>query len=356
MLSNSHVLNAFLTGELAHMKTKPIIGILLGDAAGVGPELVARLAANKFFEELCRPIIIGDVRVFELGMKITGKPVPYVTINKVAEADWEAGLPILDQNNLNPETDFSIGQISVKSGAACVAMIEKASRLYLDNEIQGFCFGPFNKAGMKMSGCDFESEHHLLAHIFKHTGPFGEINVLGNLWTTRTTSHIPIKDVSKNLTGTSIGRAITLADTSLKMSGIERPRLALAALNPHAGENGLCGREELDVIIPAIKKAKADGLDVSGPYSSDILFIRAFAGDFDGVVTMYHDQGQIALKLKGFDEGITIAGGIGAPVATCAHGTAYDIAGKGVAKTVALENAVKMTCRMASHKLAGGNV
>jgi 4-phospho-D-threonate 3-dehydrogenase / 4-phospho-D-erythronate 3-dehydrogenase len=349
MLYKQNVLKAIFTGDVEHMNIKPIIGVLLGDAAGVGPELVARLAANGFFSNLCRPIVIGDARVFELGMKITGKPVRYVRVNSVAEADWKDGLPILDQKNLNPETDFTVGKISVKSGAACVSMIEKASELYLNNEIQGFCFGPFNKAGMKMSGCAFESEHHLLAHIFRHTGPFGEINVLGNLWTTRTTSHIPIKEVSQNLTGTSIGRAITLADTSLRMSGIERPRLALAALNPHAGENGLCGREELDVIIPAINKAKADGLDVSGPYPSDILFIKAFAGDFDGVVTMYHDQGQIALKLKGFDEGITIAGGIGAPVATCAHGTAYDIAGKGVAKTAAIENAVKMVCRMAIH-------
>jgi 4-hydroxythreonine-4-phosphate dehydrogenase len=209
---------------------------------------------------------------------------------------------------------------------------------------------------MKKAGCGFESEHHLLADIFGHTGPFGEINVVGDLWTTRTTSHIPIKDVSANLTVNTIMRAITLADTSLRNSGIDKPRLGLAALNPHAGEHGLCGREEIDVIAPAIAQAKAAGIDASGPYPSDILFIKAFRGDFDGVVTMYHDQGQIALKLKGFDEGVTIAGGLPAPIATCAHGTAYDIAGKGIAGTRAFENAVKMTCRMASHMLDGGKV
>jgi 4-hydroxythreonine-4-phosphate dehydrogenase len=123
----------------------------------------------------------------------------------------------------------------------------------------------------------------------------------------------------------------------------------LAALNPHAGENGLCGREEIDVIEPAIEAMRAKGIDVSGPYPSDVLFIKAFSGDFDGVVTMYHDQGQIALKLKGFDEGITIAGGLPAPIVTCGHGTAYDIAGKGIARTSAMENAVKMTCRLASN-------
>jgi len=331
------------------MADKPIIGMLLGDAAGVGPELVAKLAAARFFDNLCRPVIIGDARVFEMGMKAASVAVPYQKISKISEATWKNGIPLLDQANLDPATDFQVGKLSVKSGAACVAMLAKGVELFKNGELQGFCFAPLNKAAMKMSGCDYESEHYFMAYLFGHTGPFGEINVVGNVWTTRTTSHIPIKEVSANLTTEKIGRAITLADTALKTSGIARPRIALAALNPHCGENGLCGREEIEVIGPAIEAAKARGIDARGPYPSDILFIKAFAGEFDGVVTMFHDQGQIALKLKGFDEGITIAGGLPAPIATCGHGTAYDIAGKGIAKTGALENAVRMTCRMANH-------
>ena len=338
------------------MVQKPIIGVLLGDATGVGPELVVALAANNFFYEYCRPVVIGDARVFEMGMQIVGKKVPYQIISDVDEATWNNGIPLLDQKDLDPACDFEIGSVSVKSGAAVISMIAKGAELFLQKKIHGFTFAPFNKEAMKKAGCPFESEHHLLADIFNHTGPFGEINVVGDLWTTRTTSHIPIKDVSANLSVKTIMRAITLADTSLKHAGIERPRLGLAALNPHAGEHGMCGREEIDVITPAIEEAKAVGIDASGPYPSDILFIKAFKGDFDGVVTMYHDQGQIALKLKGFDEGITIAGGIPAPIATCAHGTAYDIAGKGMANTRAFENAVKMTSRMAAHMMAGGNV
>lgn len=336
------------------MAKKPVIGMLLGDAAGVGPELVARLAAAKYFDKLCRPVLIGDARVFEMGMKAASVEVPFQRISAISEATWEAGIPLLDQADLDPDKDFQVGKLSIKSGAACVAMLEKAVELFRKGELQGFCFAPLNKAAMKMSGCDYESEHYYMAHLFGHTGPFGEINVVGNLWTTRTTSHIPIKEVSANLTAEKIGRAITLADTSLKASGIARPRIALAALNPHGGENGLCGREEIEVIGPAIEAAKARGIDAYGPYPSDILFIKAFAGEFDAAVTMYHDQGQIALKLKGFDEGITIAGGLPAPIATCGHGTAYDIAGKGIAKTGALENAVKMTCRMASHLAEAG--
>ena len=336
------------------MAEKPIIGILLGDAAGIGPELVAKLAASGFLGDRCRPLIIGDRRVFELGLKIAGAKVDFRAVSSAAEASWDRGIPILDRGDLDPSVDFRMGEVSERCGAASLAMLETAVALFKKGEIAGFVFAPLNKSAMKLAGLDYESEHYFMAELFGHTGPFGEINVVGNLWTTRTTSHIPIKEVSSNLSESSIGRAIRLADGALRSSGIARPRIALAALNPHAGENGHCGREEIDVIGPAIEKARAEGIDAKGPYPSDILFLKAFGGEFDGVVTMYHDQGQIALKLKGFDEGITIAGGLPAPIATCGHGTAYDIAGKGLAKTGAFENAITMTSRMAEHAAKGG--
>lgn len=330
------------------MERKPILGILLGDGAGVGPEIIAKLAASNFFEEYCHPVFIGDIRIFNRALNAVGANVEIRTINDPTEAIWDGKCNIVNRNNLSCE-EAPIGELTVACGKANLDMLTYAVELYKAKKIEGFCFGPLNKAGMKKAGCKFESEHHLLAHEFNHTAPFGEINVCGELWTTRTTSHIPIKDVSAALSVNSIMRAITLANVSLKNSGIERPRLAIAALNPHCGENGLCGREEIDVIKPAIEEARKQGIDASGPYPSDITFIKAFRGEFDGVVTMYHDQGQIALKLKGFEQGITIAGGLPAPIVTCAHGTAYDIAGKGIVKTSAFENAVKMAARMANH-------
>lgn len=330
------------------MERKPILGILLGDGAGVGPEIIAKLAAANFFEEYCHPVFIGDIRIFNRALNAVGANVEIRTINDPTEAIWDGKCNIVNRNNLSCE-EAPIGELTVACGKANLDMLTYAVELYKAKKIEGFCFGPLNKAGMKEAGCKFESEHHLLAHEFNHTAPFGEINVCGELWTTRTTSHIPIKDVSAALSVNSIMRAITLANVSLKNSGIERPRLAIAALNPHCGENGLCGREEIDVIKPAIEEARKQGIEASGPYPSDITFIKAFRGEFDGVVTMYHDQGQIALKLKGFEQGITIAGGLPAPIVTCAHGTAYDIAGKGIVKTSAFENAVKMAARMANH-------
>ena len=325
---------------------KPIIGILLGDSTGVGPELVAKVAASGFLTEQCRPVIIGDVRVFENGLKIIGKTTSYYAVEDVAEADWKKGIPVLDQHDQNP-AEIVLCKISAECGKADNDMIKTAVKLYKDGKIEGFCFAPFNKSAMIQGGCTFESEHHLMANLFGVTGPFGEINVVGNLCTTITTSHIPIKEVSNHLTVDSIMRAVELSYKTLKGMGIENPRIAVAALNPHCGEEGLCGREELDVIIPAIEKAREQGIDAKGPYSSDILFIKAFDGEFDSAVTMYHDQGQIALKLKGFFDGITIAGGQPAPIVTCAHGTAYDITGKGTVKTSSFENAVKTCTKMA---------
>ncbi len=330
------------------MERKPVLGILLGDAGGVGPEIIVKCAASHFLETSCKPVIIGDLRVFQRAEQVVGMHVPVQVIKNIADATWKDGIPFVDCFDLDP-SEVPFGKLSIKSGKACLDMLELAVKLYKEGSIEGFCFAPLNKAAMKEAGCPFESEHHLLAHEFNHTAPFGEINVLGNLWTTRTTSHIPISEVSQNLTIEKILRAITLCNVSLKNSGIERPRIALAALNPHCGENGMCGREEIDVIAPAIEQARASNIEVSGPYPSDITFIKAFNGEFDGVVTMYHDQGQIALKLKGFDQGITIAGGLPAPIVTCAHGTAYDIAGTSKVKTSAFENAVKMASRMANH-------
>lgn len=331
------------------MSTKPILGILLGDSAGVGPEIVARCAATGFLSDQCRPVIIGDNRVFEKGLRTVGMDVPHHTITSIAQADWGRGIPVLDQQDQDPDA-IPMGKASVECGRSVNHMVQLACDLCLSGEIEGYCFGPFHKSTMIEAGCAFESEHHLMANIFGVTGPFGEINVLGDLMTTRTTSHIPISAVSDHLTTASILRAITLSYNTVKSSGVETPRLGIAALNPHAGEDGRCGREELDVIGPAIRQANELGMGAEGPYPADILFIKAFNGDFNSVVTMYHDQGQIALKLKGFDQGVTVAGGQPYPIATCAHGTAYDIAGKGLASTSAFENAVKIVARMAKVK------
>lgn len=327
---------------------KPVLGILMGDSAGVGPELVAKLAVSNFYAEYCRPILIGDVRIFEHALEVVGGQAEHYVISSVSEADWSRGLPVLDQKDQDP-AQVKMGELNLMCSVSVNKMLDLAIDLCKKGELEGFCFAPFNKQGMKLAGCPYESEHHVMAHSFGIADqPFGEINVAAGMWTTRTTSHIPLSQVSSSLSVEKIFRAITLCHTSLKMAGYENPRIGVAALNPHAGEGGKCGREEIDIIAPAIAKAQEAGINAMGPDSSDILFHNAFNKKmYDGVVTMFHDQGQIALKLLGFSGGITIAGGQPVPVVTCGHGTAYDIAGKNIVSPASFENAVKMASQMA---------
>ena len=333
------------------MSELPILGVLLGNSAGVGPELVAKLAVSNYYADYCRPVIIGDLRMFEHGLKVVGGDVPHYVISDLSECDWERGYPVLDLKDQDPE-QVVYGEANAYCGTSDLLQLDTAIELCKAGKIEGFVFGPFHKGAMKMAGLHDESEHTYLAHAFNLTTPFCEVNMMDDLMTVRTTSHIPISDVSANITEQNLREAIELGEITGESFG-HKPRIAVAALNPHCGEFGLCGREEVDVIKPTIEKVvKETGWNVSGPYSADTLFISALAGDFDVVVTMYHDQGQIALKLVGFQRCITVAGGQPYPIATCAHGTAFDKVGKATATTDSFERAVKAVSRMAIAKRA----
>ena len=228
-------------------------------------------------------------------------------------------------------------------------MMDHAVSMCQAGTMDGFVFAPFNKTALIMGGSEYSSELEYLAHAFGLVRNYCEINVVDGLWSTRVTSHIPIAEVSRSITRSAVLEAIGLASNAVASTG-RTPRIGVAALNPHAGENGHCGREEIDVIAPAIEEARKLGFDAKGPWPADTLFVRAFAGQFNTVVTMYHDQGQIALKLRGFERGASVAGGLPYPIATCTHGTAFDIAGQGLAWTSAFENALRVVCDMARHE------
>lgn len=214
--------------------------------------------------------------------------------------------------------------------------------------LNGFCFAPLNKAALKAAGFNFPSEHEMFAHYYGQNENYGEMNYVNGLWNIRVTSHIPLKDVCKNITVDKILATARLGFATLRRAGCEKPRIAVAALNPHEGEHGTCGMEEIEVIRPAIQAAAAEGMPLLGPFSSDTLFLRAFKGNFDGVITMYHDQGQIAIKLQDFMHCVTVSAGLPHPITTPAHGTAYDIAGTGTCSSVPFENAYRICCRMAN--------
>lgn len=332
---------------------KPVLGILMGDSTGVGPEIVTKLAAADFYKEICRPVFIGDVRIFQAGLDTFGGQASYYAVKDVDEADWDKGFPVLDTGDQDPAR-ITMGKPDPYCGAAGIQAFKLACRLCKEGKIEGFAFGPYHKAAMLDAGMEQESEHALIAHEFGVTTPFGETNYVDGLMTFRCTSHIPISQVPGALNVELIVGKIELGYARARSMGVEEPRIGVAALNPHCGEGGKVGREELDIIEPAIELIRKKGWNVTGPVSSDMLFYRAFEKrEFDVAVVMYHDQGQIATKLHGFEGGITISGGQPYPVVTCGHGTAYGRAGQGRASTISFENAVRMTAQMALSKRKG---
>jgi 4-hydroxythreonine-4-phosphate dehydrogenase len=239
-----------------------------------------------------------------------------------------------------------LAKAEAPGGASVLAVLDRCMDAALAREIDAICFAPLNKHAMKLGGLKHEDElHHFAAHLGVQRY-FCEFNTLDGLWTARISSHVPLKDAPKYLDKQRIVDATTLIYRSLQANGVLVPRVAVAAFNPHGGDGGTCGREEIEIIEPAVRELNAQGLPVVGPYPADTIVLKARDGELDAIVTMYHDQGQIAIKLMGFSRGVTVQGGLPVPITTPAHGTAYDIAGKGIANVDATANAFLIACRM----------
>lgn len=329
----------------------PIIGILLGDATGIGPELIAKLCASRSDWDGCDTLIVGSPSILDQGKKIAGVDFPVRIINDIADYEaGTAGYQMLAVDGLTP-ADYTLGTHSAASGGYTIKVQKIALDLCMSGFFAGFMYAPLNKASYKMAGFMFDDGMRLMADYLKFDRPYGELNIIDKVWTTRVTSHIPLEDVAKNLSVERVLEVIQLANKSISLRH-ESPRIAVCGLNPHNGDNGTCGRQEVEIIAPAVEEARKLGLDVQGPFSADTLFIRAFGGEFDMVVTMYHDQGQIAMKLQDFSNIVTMVGGMDYPLATPAHGTAFEIAGQGVANPNPTIRAMEMVCHMAKTQAA----
>ncbi|HEY6098329.1 MAG TPA: 4-hydroxythreonine-4-phosphate dehydrogenase PdxA, partial [Anaeromyxobacter sp.] len=240
------------------------------------------------------------------------------------------------------------GELSAESGRAAGETLAHMVRLALDGRLDGIVFAPLAKAALHAGGWRFNDEHQLFAHLTGHRGFFSEMNVLDDLWMSRVTSHVSLRTALDQITTERVGEALALADRTMRAAGFALPRIAVAALNPHAGESGLFGREEIEIIAPAVVEAARRGIACQGPFPADTVFLKAFGGEYDGVLSMFHDQGQIATKLRGFNRGVTVTAGLETVFTTPAHGTAFDIVGRGVASTGALEQAVRLCARLAA--------
>jgi 4-hydroxythreonine-4-phosphate dehydrogenase len=315
---------------------RPRIALVCGDPAGIGPEIAARLLAEPATHEAAHVLLISDPGVIDNGSRVAG----------VTLAFDRPGAACLVPHDL-PEGGVAKAEASAAGGSYALETLRRGIEMIQAGQADALCFAPLNKTSLHLAGMRHQDELHWFAELLGHTGPISELNVLEKLWTARVTSHVPLMSVGTLLTPEAIVEMVALLDRALRAAGIAAPRIAVCGLNPHNGDNGNFGREEIDIIEPGVALAQRNGLPASGPFPADTVFVRASRGEFDAVVTMYHDQGQIAMKLMGFDRGVTVAGGLPVPITTPAHGSAFDIVGKGVANPGAMRNAFNLACRMA---------
>jgi 4-hydroxythreonine-4-phosphate dehydrogenase len=325
----------------------PRVALLLGDCTGIGPEQCARILHDGRLSNVARIVVVGDGRVLEQGMHDAGVSFAWRNVPPDAPEWATSGVPVVDLRNIDP-TAFSRGAVSPESGRLTGDTLAFAVGMARRGEVDAITFAPLNKAALNAGGWRFPDEHKMFAHLLNHRGHFSEMNVLDEHWMARVTSHVSLRQAIDQVTVKNIFDTLALTDRTMRRAGFARPRIAVAALNPHAGEGGLFGREEIEIIGPAVAKAAETGIDCRGPFPADTIYLKAFNGDYDSVVAMYHDQGQIATKLRGFNRGVTVTAGLDTIFTTPAHGTAFDIVGHGIASTGALEKAVQLAARLAA--------
>ena len=335
---------------MATATTRPTIAFAMGDPAGISPELAAKVLALPEIRSAARLVVFGDRRILDEGARVAGTAVDVrVVDDETAASQVQDGPVLVDLRNLAP-AEVERGTATLAGGRFATENFRRALLAAKAGRADAVFFTPFNKAAMRMAYPAYDDEIRFINDVLGEAHPASEFNVLDRLWNARVTSHVPLSEVASRITGERIERALRLTDACMRAAGFERPRIGVAGLNPHAGDGGNFGREETNIIAPAVERAKRDGVAADGPYPSDTVFLRAKAGQFDAVLTMYHDQGQIAMKLIGFDRGVTMLGGYPFPICTPAHGTAYDIAGQGIANIGAAREALLLAIRMAERR------
>jgi 4-hydroxythreonine-4-phosphate dehydrogenase len=326
------------------MTSFPRLLFTLGDVAGIGPEIVAR--AWPQLHALCRPIVVGDPSWLRRGLDLVQSSATVHEIAHPSEATPNGGsIPCIcateqELNNVVP------GKVHAAAGRAAYDFLCRAIDWTLDGSADGIVTAPLHKEGLHAAGLHYPGHTEILA---ERTGvhAFAMVLAVPGLAVAHVTLHMALRDVFRHLSGAAVREKAHLLDRLLTRLHGRRPRLGVAALNPHASDGGLFGNEERELIAPAVELASAEGVDVSGPWPADTLFVRARAGQFDGIVAMYHDQGHIALKLLGRGRAVNISAGLPIVRTSVAHGTAYDIAGKGVAEAESLIEAARIAALLA---------
>ena len=342
---------------------RPVIALTMGDAAGIGPEVLVKTAMCESLRSVCQLVAVGHPEVLKQTARLTGTSLQIEEVSGFeALPAWVASQPADDETQILPcikacEDDVSevaSGKIDRRAGRAAYDCLVAAAQAALAGQIDGICTAPLNKAALRAANLDFPGHTEILGHVCGVDDfammlylPHGDIvKSPRGLGVVHTTLHTSIRSVPELLSTETIAAKIWLMDSFMRRVGCETPRVAVCALNPHAGEEGLFGDEESRLIAPAVEQCQQVGIKATGPLPADTLLRRAVSGEFDGVVAMYHDQGHIALKLIGFDRAVNITLGLPIVRTSPSHGTAFDIAGQGVASAEGMIEAAKIAVQL----------
>lgn len=331
------------------MNKKPIIGITMGDASGVGPEIIVKSLQSKHLYEQSHPIVIGDAKMLKRAAAILEIDLKVKEISAVSDFTTEYGeIACYDLDLLSESLPF--GQVSSEAGHAAFEYLRTAIELANDNRIEAICTAPLNKEALHKGGHVYPGHTEILAEL-TGTKDFSMMLSSPKLKVIHVTTHVGLIDAINMINPERVYEVIRLAHETLSNSGIDRPKIGVCGINPHAGENGLFGYgEEEEKIIPAIKRAMEEGINVERPLPADTLFFRAQRGDFDIVVAMYHDQGHGPIKVLGLEAGVNITVGLPIIRTSVDHGTAFDIAGTGKADERSMLEALRQAIELAPEK------
>lgn len=321
------------------MSYRPVLGITMGDAAGVGPEIILKSLRNKDLYLQAAPLVIGDAKILQKTEALLNTGLKIRPVKNVKDAIFQYGVVDCLHLDILPHS-FETGKVSGEAGNAAFKFLKKSIELANEQEIDAVCTAPLNKEALHKGGHQYPGHTEILAEL-TGTKRYAMLLSAPNLKVIHVTTHIGIIDAIKQINPDRVYETIKIADSTLKQAGYQSPKIAVCGINPHAGENGLFGYgEEEEKIVPAIQKAESE-INVSGPYPADTLFFRAIRGDFDIVVAMYHDQGHAPIKAVGLDAGVNITAGLPIIRTSVDHGTAFDIAGKGIADESSMMEALK---------------
>jgi 4-hydroxythreonine-4-phosphate dehydrogenase len=322
------------------MNAPPIIAVTMGDPAGIGPEIVARTFADPEFRDENRALVVGDPGILERAAKLLELTLRLNEISEPEEAAFEPGsVDVLAVGEVPKELPF--GALDARAGEAAFRYVEKATQLASAGRVGAIATAPLNKEAMHLAGHKYPGHTEILAEL-SATEDYAMMLVTDELKVIHVSTHVSLREAIERVRPDRELSVIRLAHASLRKLGVESPRVAVAGLNPHAGENGLFGSEDLERILPAVEEAKEEGIEATGPWPPDTVFMRARQGAFDIVVVQYHDQGHIPVKLMGFDTGVNVTVGLPFFRTSVDHGTAFDIAGTGKAEHASMRTAIDL--------------